>query len=164
MTTLPYLLPAPSRESILASYMTYISDDGLDLDNFVERGGHLLAAEDLKELRAGLSELREKIETIRPELPRLARQLEFLADFFRSAGERQPAHLSDRTMNEIAFALLYAVRDMDLMPDDLPGVGFTDDTVVVEIVLERHAETFFHECRRRQLAWTEIRPELPYRS
>jgi len=164
MITHPYLLPAPRRESPIDRAMTYVADDGLDLDRFVEDGGRSLSAEDLQGLRAGLADLREKIETIRPELPRLARQLEFLADFFQRAVERQRALLSDRLIHETAFALLYAARDMELIPDNLPGVGFTDDAAVVEIVLERHAETFFQECRLRQLPWVEICPRLPYRS
>jgi uncharacterized membrane protein YkvA (DUF1232 family) len=146
----------------LTAYMNYVSDEGLNLHRFVEHGGRLVGREDSAGVAAGLADLREKIAGLRAIHPRLARQLGFLADVF----EADAAHPSEvvRTLpevarNEIAFALLYAAKDMDLVPDDMPQVGYLDDAAVTEIVLSRHAAAFEQHCATHGLEWAAIEPE-----
>ena len=139
----------------LASYMNYVSDEGLNLDRFVEHGGRMLGPEEASGLTDGLVDLREKISTIRKEHPLLARQLEFLAAFF----EGNPPHVPDKARNETIFALLYAAKDMDLMPDDMPEVGYLDDAAVVASVLSRHAEVFERHCAAHDIEWAALKPK-----
>ncbi|MGB8169280.1 MAG: YkvA family protein [Chthoniobacteraceae bacterium] len=150
--------PNPS----LTAYMNYASDEGLNLYRFVEHGGRLVGGEDSAGLAAGLAELREKIAQLRPIHPRLARQLEFLANLFETDAA-QPAEavrwLPEAARNETAFALLYAAKDMDLVPDDMPQVGYLDDIAVTEIVLNRHAAVFEQQCAARGIDWATIEPE-----
>ena len=139
----------------LASYMNYVSDEGLNLDSFVEHGGRMLGPDEASGLTDGLVDLREKISTIRREHSLLARQLEFLVDYF----ETNPWNQSDKVRNEVIFALLYAAKDMDLMPDDMPEVGYLDDAAVVASVLSRHAETFERYCAAKDIEWAALKPE-----
>ena len=143
-----------SSNPTLASYMNYVSDEGLNLDRFVEHGGHLLGREEAASLGGELDDLREKIAGLREEHPLLARQLEFLAGFF----ENNPHGLADAARNETIFALLYAIKDADLMPDDMPEVGYLDDAAVTESVLSRHAEFFERYCAAHDLEWAALRP------
>lgn len=147
--------PKPREGSLLAAYMIYVSDEGIDLDRFVEHGGRLLKREDFTGLASGLADLREKIASLRGEHPKLGRQLEFLADFFASDPTSVPA-----VRNETDFALLYAVKDMDMTPDDIPGVGYLDDAAVAEVVLARHAEIFERHCAAHDLEWAALKPEI----
>jgi uncharacterized membrane protein YkvA (DUF1232 family) len=150
--------PNPS----LTAYMNYVSDEGLNLYRFVEHGGRLVGSEDATGLAAGLADLREKIADLRAMHPRLARQLEFLASVFETDAAHPPETvrtLPEVVRNETAFALLYAAKDMDLVPDDMPQVGYLDDTVVTEIVLARHAAVFEQHCAARGIDWATIEPE-----
>jgi uncharacterized membrane protein YkvA (DUF1232 family) len=150
--------PNPS----LTAYMNYVSDEGLDLPRFVEHGGRLVGREDSAGLAAGLADLREKIADLRAVHPRLARQLEFLAIVFEAGAGRPPeigGWLPEAARRETAFALLYAAKDMDLVPDDLPQVGYLDDAAVTEIVLSRHAAVFEQHCAAHGLEWAAIEPE-----
>lgn len=139
---------------ILSAYMIYVSEEGIDLRRFVERGAHLLKSEDTAFLTANQKRLREKLDDIRAEHPRLERQLEFLAKIHKS----KPSTVPDSIRREAAFALLYAIRDMDMMPDDVPGLGFVDDAAVTEVVLSRHAEIFRTYCEDHNMDWTALKP------
>lgn len=160
MTIKPMNQPNPS----LTAYMNYVSDEGLNLFRFVEHGGRLVGSEDSASLAAGLADLREKISELRALHPQLARQLEFLANVFETDAAHPPETvrwLPEVVLNETAFALLYAAKDMDLMPDDMPQVGYLDDTAVTEIVLTRHADVFEQHCAARGIDWASIQPETP---
>lgn len=140
---------------LLSAYMNYVSDEGIDLRRFVEHGGRLLGREDSAILAGELATLREKICDLRDEHPRLARQLEFLVNFFESDTAQQPEHVR----KEVVFALLYAAKDMDMMPDHIPGVGYLDDEAVVGVVLSRHAKIFERHCAAHDVEWSAIEPE-----
>ncbi len=144
----------------LAAYMNYVSDEGLNLDRFVEHGGRMLGPNESAGLTSGLADLGEKINSLRDKHPHLARQLEFLVGYF----ETNPWNQSDSIRNETIFALLYAAKDMDLVPDDMPEVGYLDDAAVVESVLARHAETFALYCAAKDIEWATIRPEASAKS
>jgi uncharacterized membrane protein YkvA (DUF1232 family) len=139
----------------LEDYMIYLSEGGVDFDRFVEHGGRMLGRNEPASLADGLPDLREKIKALRDEQPRLARQLEFLANFFES----DPAHMPINVRNETAFALLYAAKDMDLIPDEMPGAGYLDDAAVVENVLARHAKVFEQHCGAHGIEWGVMKPE-----
>ena len=144
-----------SSNPTLASYMNYVSREGLNLDRFVEHGGRLLGREETASLIGELDRLREKIAGLRGAHPQLARQLDFLVSFFESSPHSPP----EKVRNEVIFALHYAAKDADLMPDDMPEVGYLDDAAVVESVLSRHAEIFERHCAAHDLEWAALRPE-----
>ena len=148
--------PNPGVSSLLTSYMQYVSDEGIDLGRFVEQGGRLVGREEAGGLAGNFAELREKIASLSKEHPRLSRQLGFLADLFAF----NPALLTEAERNETAFVLLYAVKEMDMMPDHVPEVGYLDDAAVTEVVLSRHAETFERLCLARNLDWAALKPEI----
>ncbi len=139
----------------LAAYMNYVSDEGLNLDRFVEHGGRMLGPNESAGLTNGLADLGAKINSVRDKHPQLARQLEFLVGYF----ETNPWNQSDSVRNETIFALLYAAKDTDLVPDDTPEVGYLDDAAVAESVLARHAETFARYCAAKDIDWATIKPE-----
>jgi len=161
MTTETMNLPKPREGLHLASYINYFSEEGLDLDRFVEAGGRLVGREDSAGLRSGLADLRGKISDLRPAHPRLARQLELLAAFFAADAACDPETvrtLPATVCDETAFALFYTAKDMDLIPDELPEIGYDDDTAVVETVLSRHAGVFEEYCTAHHLEWTALKP------
>ena len=142
--------------SVLANYMHYVSEEGLDLERFVEHGARLLSPEELTGLAAGMVDLREKITTLSGELPRLGRQLGFLADLFES----EEAEIPKKVRGEVAFTLLYAAQDMDLIPDELPDVGYIDDAAITEVTLTRNAGFLAEYCAKHQIDWTSLAPRI----
>ncbi len=146
--------PSSRAEELLDRYIHYVSEDGIDLPRFVEQGGRLLGRGEFSGLAAGGGNLRDKIDHLRKKHPRLGRQLEFLANFFETAGALTP----ETVRHETAFALLYAEKDLDMIPDETPGIGYLDDTAIVETVLARHAEVFEQHCVAWKHDWASIKP------
>ena len=145
-------------DPVLSGYMMYLPDEGMDLTGFVRRGGHLITTHVISALRDGMPELREKIAAISLDWPQLGKQLEFLAWYFETGLQQPRGNLPNPMFNETAFALLYAATEMDLAPDGLPGVGYSDDTAVVRAVLDSHGERFERLCKKHRISWSEIRP------
>lgn len=158
MTTATMNNPNPT----LTDYLSFASGQGINLERFVTHGGRLLEPADCSDLFAGITNLREKIGFLRGVHPRLGRQLEFLLEFF-AADAAHPTEtvrvVSEAVRNEATFALLYAMKDLDLVPDDMPGVGFLDDIAIAEIVLARHAEVFGRYCSAHGIDWATLQPE-----
>ena len=144
--------PINKPNPLLASYMHYVSDEGIDFERFVEQGGRFLGKEDSADLGGELPALREKIEILRKEYPLFGRQLEFLIGFIESV----TAKSFDQARREATFALLYAAKDMDMMPDHVPGVGYLDDAAVAKVVLSRHAEIFERHCAVHGIEWSTL--------
>ena len=139
----------------LAAYMNCHAEEGLDLDRYVEHGSRLLTAPEAASLTDGLDDLHRKIAILKLEGPKLADQLELLADFHLE----NPPGLPAQVRTETIFALLYVIKDLDLVPDDEPDVGYLDDAAVVESVLARHAKVFENHCHFRQVEWSLVAPE-----
>lgn len=138
----------------MAAFMMYVSEEGIDFDRFVERGGRLIGAQNTNAV-AGISPaLREKIEALHDTHPRLARQLEFLEEV---AGA-DDAKLPEQVRREATFALAYAANETDLIPDRTPSIGYADDKAVTEAVLSRHAPTLSRYCAACGLEWLALSP------
>lgn len=140
--------------SPLTSYMLYVGEEGIDVERFVECGGRLVQRDDPAVLARDLSGVEKKITLLETEHPRLAAQLQLLAGFIAGHAATAPETLR----NEAVFALLYGAKEMDLIPDNLPAIGYVDDAAVVEVVLTRYAEFFERYCFAHDLEWEVLKP------
>lgn len=122
----------------LAAYMNCMNPEGVDLHSYVEHGAFLLTHADTGELNRNILGLRSKIAGIENTQPQLARQLRF--------HEADQPNLPDRVRWETIFALLYTIKEEDLVPDAEASVGYLDDAAVVESVLSRHEPIFEMHC------------------
>ena len=138
----------------LAAYMNCTAEEGLYLDRYVEHGSRILTFAESASLSDGLDDLHRKIAVLELENPKLACQLELLADFH----QENPPGLPGQVRQETIFALIYVIKDQDLVPDDEPGVGYLDDAAVVESVLGRHAGVFENHCHYKQIEWSSVAP------
>ena len=144
------------KNAALAAYMNCEAEEGLDLDRFVEHGGRMLGLADSAALNNSLADLQQKISTLSNQHSNLARQLEFLISFYQA----EPPNLPDKVRNETIFALLYAAKEADLVPDTEPGVGYLDDAAVTDSVLSRHAGVFEIHCAYHRIDWEALKPQL----
>jgi uncharacterized membrane protein YkvA (DUF1232 family) len=91
-----------------------------------------------------------------PKYPHLAEQLELLADVVEDFAEGMAEDLPYITIASAAFALIYAHRQFDLIPDSVPEFGHADDSSVVRAVLIQHEKVLANYADKQGMKWEEI--------
>jgi uncharacterized membrane protein YkvA (DUF1232 family) len=131
----------PDTAADLAAWL--FSGDAVHIDEFILAGTSGIRSEHLhavtKESQcvyekvyaardAGLSELKEHTRII-------MQTLEFAA--CSDAADPLPAHLAEGT-----FAAQYLLKEHDLIPDEVPGMGLVDDAILIKRVFSRNEPEF----------------------
>ena len=140
------------KNAQLAAYMNCAAPDGIDLDSYVEHGARLLSPLDLIGIQQDLPVLRSKIASLQTGQTQLSRQLAFFLGFY----ENDPPNLPAKVRRETIFALHYAAKEEDLVPDSEPEAGYLDDSAVTESVLSRHADVFESYCAYHDISWEAL--------
>ena len=91
-----------------------------------------------------------------PKFPHLVNQLEFLADAVEDFAEGAYKDLPYTAMAQAVFALMYAHKKMDIIPDPLPSFGRADDSSVVRAVLIQNEKAFALYAASQGFDWTRI--------
>ena len=91
-----------------------------------------------------------------PRFPHLVDQLEFLADAVEDFAEGAYKELPFYAVAQAVFALTYAHRKVDLIPDLIPNVGRADDSSVVRAVLIQNEKAFAQYAGTQGLSWSKI--------
>ena len=91
-----------------------------------------------------------------PSFPHLTDQLEFLADVLEDFAEGVEDGLPYSTVAAVAFAIIYAHRQFDLIPESIPDAGLADDSAVVRTVLFEHERTLAAYADRHKMKWNVI--------
>ena len=110
-----------------------------EIVEFVKRGAAKVTPAILDRVYKSIPLLKlEFAEIDEPNFPHLADQLELLADLVEDYAEGVIEDVPYVTIASAAFALIYAHRQLDLIPDTIPGIGHADDSSVVRAVLIEH--------------------------
>jgi uncharacterized membrane protein YkvA (DUF1232 family) len=91
-----------------------------------------------------------------PKFPHLVDQLEFLADAVEDAAEGAYKDLPFYAVAQAVFALIYAHRKVDVIPDLIPNLGRADDSSVVRAVLIQNEKAFAKYAETQGLSWSRI--------
>lgn len=91
-----------------------------------------------------------------PKFPHLVDQLEFLADAVEDFAEGAYKDLPYVAIAEAVFALTYAHKKVDVIPDLIPNLGRADDSSVVRAVLIQNEKTFAKYAEAQGLNWSKI--------
>ncbi len=77
-----------------------------------------------------------------PKQPNLEEQAQFLVRFVEDCldDKYQPDDLA--ALAEALFALMYLDKQIDIIPDAVPGIGYADDSAVIRTVLLSHEAEF----------------------
>lgn len=128
-----------------------------DIAQFVEHGASRITPQVISSLLHKLPMLKAEFTQIdEPGLPHLVDQLEFLADAVEDSADGSYPHLSFHAAAAAAFAVIYAHKAVDIIPDNLPGMGHLDDSAVVRYALVRYRPEFEAYAQSRNLDWSTI--------
>lgn len=113
------------------------------IHDFVIRGGQTVTAGQMDAFRRKLPFLKVKAETMEvPEFPHLKRQTNFLVRYAEDVLDGAYPCSDLQAIAETVFALGYLLKEVDIIPDSVPGMGLADDSVVPRAVLMGHEEEF----------------------
>ncbi len=111
------------------------------LNEFVLRGGQTVTAGEMDAFRRKLPFLKVKAETLEAaEFPHLNEQTRFLVRYAEDVLDGAYACSDLQAIAETVFALGYLLKDVDIIPDTVPGKGYADDSLVLRAVLSSHEE------------------------
>lgn len=128
-----------------------------DIAEFVQHGAAQITSQILAGIHKQLPYLKLEFAQIDdPKHPHLVDQLEFLADVLEDFVEAADKELPLVAVAEAAYALVYAHRQFDLIPDHKPDIGHADDSSVVRSVLMRHEKVLAAYAGRHQMSWSRI--------
>jgi uncharacterized membrane protein YkvA (DUF1232 family) len=91
-----------------------------------------------------------------PHFPHLVNQLEFLADAVEDVAEGAYKELPYAALSSAVFALTYAHKKTDLIPDHVPNLGHADDSSVARAVLILHEKAFATYAEKMGFEWDRI--------
>lgn len=91
-----------------------------------------------------------------PRFPHLIDQLEFLADAVEDFAEGAYKELPYYAVAQAVFALTYAHKKIDVIPDLIPSVGRADDSSVVRAVLIQNEKAFARYAEDQGFDWNKI--------
>ena len=124
---------------------------------FVHNGAAKVTPKILRVIHKKLPLLKLEFADINdPTYPHLTAQLKFLADVVEDFIEGEADDLPYVTAANAAFALIYAHRQLDLIPDSVPEFGHADDSAVVRAVLIEHEKFLAAQAEKIGTAWETI--------
>lgn len=91
-----------------------------------------------------------------PKFPHLVDQLEFLADAVEDFAEGAYKELPFFALAQAVFALTYAHKKVDVIPDLMPNLGRADDSSVVRAVLIQNEKSFAKYAEVMGINWNRI--------
>ena len=128
-----------------------------EIVKFVHHGTSRITPRVLTGIHKKLPFLKVEFATINaPKFPHLVDQLEFLADVVEDFAEGAAEDIPYLTAASAAFALVYAHRQFDLIPDSDPQFGHADDSAVVRTVLIEHERYLSAYAAKRGMNWAKI--------
>ena len=124
---------------------------------FTHHGAAAITPNILKGVHKKLPFLKLKFNELNdPAYPHLSDQLEFLANVVEDFAEGVEEDLPYLTAASSVFAILYADKQFDLIPDATPEFGHADDSAVVRTVLIEHEKILAAYAERHKMNWDAI--------
>ena len=128
-----------------------------EIVKFAQHGACSITPQILKGVHKKLPFLKMEFAQINaPKYPHLVDQLEFLADVVEDFAEGAAEDMPFVALASAVFALVYAHRQLDLIPDFVPDLGHGDDSSVVRAVLIEHERAFGKYALKHNVDWARI--------
>lgn len=128
-----------------------------EISKFMNHGAGRITPAILRGVHKKLPILKVEFAQINaPQFPHLFEQLEFLANVVEDFVEGSADEIPYCTIAGAAFALIYAHRQTDLIPDSIPEWGHADDSAVVRAVLIEHERVLSAYAQKIGASWSKI--------
>lgn len=123
------------------------------------RGGQTVTAGQMEEFKRKLPFVKAKLATTEtPEFPHFKLQADFLVRYAEDVLEGIYPCSDLPAIAETIFALDYLFKDVDIIPDTVPGQGMADDSLVVRAVLSSHLAEFKNFAGKTGVAFVSVEP------
>jgi uncharacterized membrane protein YkvA (DUF1232 family) len=127
------------------------------IHEFVIRGGETVTAGKMDAFKRELPLLKVKAETSDVAgLPHFREQVLFLVRYAEDVLEGVYACSDLTAIAETVFGLDYLLKDVDIIPDSVPGKGLTDDSMVLRAVLAEHLDEFLEFADKSGLDFGKV--------
>ena len=91
-----------------------------------------------------------------PKFPHLVDQLEFLADVVEDVAEGAYKELPYVAYSRAVFAVMYAHKKVNIIPDMISSFGRADDSSIVRAVLMQNELAFAKYAAAQGIDWAQI--------
>src|SRR5690606_33709205 len=106
-----------------------------ELAEFVRHGANRITPREVQEIYRKLPVIKVSLAEIEaPQFPHLIEQLQFMGNLIEDFVEKKAEDVPYAAIASAAFAILYTQKEVDIIPDTVPMVGFADDSGVVRVV------------------------------
>ena len=128
-----------------------------ELADFVHGGAAKITPRVLRGIYKKLPMMKVEFAQIHaPKFPHLVTQLQFLANVIEDFADGKADDLPYVTIASACYALVYAQRETDLIPDSVPELGMADDSGVVRVVLIENEKILANYAERLGVNWRAI--------
>lgn len=128
-----------------------------EIAKYVQHGASKITPQIMRGVHKKLPLLKVEFAQINaPKYPHLVDQLEFLANVAEDFIEGKADELPLCTVASAAFALIYAHRQTDLIPDSVPELGHADESGIVRAVLIEHERVLAAFAAKIGMSWSKI--------
>ena len=128
-----------------------------EIVHFVTRGGMMITPAIVENVLRNLPLWKVEFAQINaPKYPHLVDQLEFLANAVEDFAEGAYKDLPYKAAGEAVFALTYAHKRVDIIPDFLHDMGRSDDSSIVRAVLIQNEKAFAKYAAAQGQDWARI--------
>ncbi len=127
---------------------------------YVKRGGSAVTPRVVSTIMRQIPMWKAEFTQIKsPAHPHLIDQLEFLANAVEDFVEGSDKDLTYTSFVEAVFALTYAHRKVDIIPDFVLKLGHADDSSIVRAALIQNERAFAQYAARHNINWSKITSE-----
>jgi len=128
-----------------------------ELADYVRRGAGKISPVILKRVYKALPMLKIEFAQIdAPSFPHLEQQLQFLSNLVEDFADGKADEVPYCTVAAACYAVIYARKQWDLIPDFVPDVGRADDSAVVRVVLIENETILSEYATKVNLNWRAI--------
>lgn len=124
---------------------------------FVRRGAAKVTPQLLQKVHKKLPMLKLQFAQIQaPSYPHLIPQLQFLSNLVEDFVDGKADEIPLVTVASACFAIVYAQREWDLIPDPIIDIGRLDDSGVVRVVMIENERVLADYAEKHGLNWRSI--------
>lgn len=114
-----------------------------DFQEFVTSGAQKITPGQIASFEEELPLVLAKINEVNPpEQPNLRCHAQFLVRYVEDCLDSKYTPDDVGALAEAIFALMYLHKGVDIIPDIIPSIGYSDDSAVVRTVLAGHVKEF----------------------